>query len=331
MSVSCNSSEKTASESCGEVYPNVFEAIRAVDPQCPACNGATGDGSLIRQQAYEPVLLADFTVGMLENRDASVLFRGETALYPSCKPSLYRIADWRVRLAAQVKAWDFMMLLADLAEVREWLADGYRVHFSALAQHYGFATDMLDLTSDVVVAAFFATHRFNAVKQQFDVITDGIGRLRYVEASAVGERAFPIGLQPFERPGLQSGYGLVLGEDEDFAEMSESILFVQDEMLNRRFSRAVLGNAMFLPDERITWAADILSKAPVVTRSAVRAFCAAGAAGEQRVEGDVAEALAGAGIRVVDAPLVSADDVAAFRRAMRERVHRVTIERPARF
>lgn len=325
LSNTCESNAQTANQPAEVVYENVFEAIRALEPQNPACNGAAGDGSLIRRQEYAPTFMGDYTIGIIEQREQSMLLRGETSLYPECKASLYRVSDKRKRIAERVKAQDFMLLLSSLEEVRRWQHGGLHLNLPALAQHYGFATEMLDLTSDIVVAAFFATHYFDTRKLRFEVVSAGVGRIRYVQLPKLAERAFPIGLQPFQRPGLQSGFGVLLGEGEDFAQMSESVRFKQGEEMNRRFSRAILTNRMTLPNEDIMQVATLIHDSPVVTQSAVQALCSA----QEMQTGFVFDAIAELGISIVDAPLVTAD-CARLRSVPRKRVTRVAVSQPSR-
>lgn len=47
-----------------------------------------------------------------------------------------------------------------------------------MAQHYEMRTDLLDLTSDIMVAAFFATNKYESKDETYRPIKEGIGCLR---------------------------------------------------------------------------------------------------------------------------------------------------------
>ena len=127
------------------IYDNIFEAIRALDPQnivLEALNGRTG--GLIRHQHYQMLSLQNGKYGLFLSGLYSHYFRGEPQVYEHCTPSLFRIATADDRLIAQLKATDFMMFLETHPEIQAREADGQYIDYLALAQHYGFATNMLD-------------------------------------------------------------------------------------------------------------------------------------------------------------------------------------------
>jgi hypothetical protein len=119
-----------------------------------------------------------------------VLYRGQTRLYP-------RIQSGRHRLGTEVNAdveqgWSVVAgrIIAEDGQAQEQL------HLrKAVLQHYGFVTDYLDLTSDIQIAAWFATNEFEShttfwaggpprrfMQTRYSRRTDGTG---YVIAIAV--------------------------------------------------------------------------------------------------------------------------------------------------
>ena len=93
------------------------------------------------------------------------LYRGENKEWRKSVPSLRReldaVGDPRERemlaAVAHMRKWRFAKLLLRVNIVPYWMAKLSDVNWDALAQHYGFKTCLLDLTSDFRAALFFAT------------------------------------------------------------------------------------------------------------------------------------------------------------------------------
>lgn len=96
------------------------------------------------------------------------LFRGEVQNYHRSVPSLNRILNDCMdekekelnRVIAHLRKWQFGNLIWNLNIVPYWEAKLSDVNFDALAQHYGFATHLMDLTNDFKAALFFATCKY---------------------------------------------------------------------------------------------------------------------------------------------------------------------------
>lgn len=156
---------------------------------------------------------------------AHFLYRGQNKEITPCLPSLYRgnpddvdVFENRLRLTV------FKRLLATHPVIDKFFnRHHFVVHQEGLAQHYGLKTEILDLTSNLDVALFFAVCKYNPEDDTYDYYReDGehTGVL-YVfdpiydnEPSPGGFDKYlsgnirPIGLQAFPRPGAQCGYGL---------------------------------------------------------------------------------------------------------------------------
>ena len=96
------------------------------------------------------------------------LFRGEVQNYHRSVPSLNRILSDGMdekekelnRVIAHLRKWQFGNLIWNINIVPYWAAKLSDVNFDALAQHYGFATHLMDLTNDFKAALFFATCKY---------------------------------------------------------------------------------------------------------------------------------------------------------------------------
>ena len=105
------------------------------------------------------------------------------------------------------------------------------VDVKALGQHYGIKTDVLDLTADKWVAAFFASTEYK--DGEYLVWKKGGEGVIYIyrDRLAMNEamnRLSAVGLQPFSRPGCQSGLVYRMLPDEDFNNKAERIVFKHD-------------------------------------------------------------------------------------------------------
>lgn len=158
------------------------------------------------------------------------LYRGQNAEFVPCVPSLYRgnasaaeVFWQRMRLVV------FERMLQSHPVVKGFFErHGFMIDVEGLAQHYGIRTSILDLTSSVDVAMFFATCRYDAVRDVYDFYDDDEvheGILYVFDPLRDNEpmppfsmqnymrgNITPIGLQAFPRPGLQEGYALHIPE-----------------------------------------------------------------------------------------------------------------------
>ena len=87
------------------------------------------------------------------------LMRGESDYHADSHPSLYRsqknMSDEDFRLIARLRACEFISILKRHPVVQE-LESICKVEYMAIAQHYEFATEYMDITNQKWVAAFFA-------------------------------------------------------------------------------------------------------------------------------------------------------------------------------
>ena len=163
-----------------------------------------------------------------------IYYRGQSRFHVPCVPSLYRRNDEgelprEVDIAYhKLKICEFEMLLATHPVFCE-LSHHISVNPVALAQHYGLATEYLDITNSKWVAAFFAstwydykTDTYHPVGRDYE---EGYG-VMYIskpyESGGATDGFFSknvvIGYQYFERPTKQSSFGYKMQMGEDFNE-----------------------------------------------------------------------------------------------------------------
>ena len=284
------------------VYDDIFALIKVLQPGHAVLQCEQYGGHLNRQQSLELIQLDDGTVTAITRLPGMTYYRGENKEFPTCLSNIHRIKELEKRTILQVKACDFELYLLQDKLIQENMKNNIHVDLMALAQHYGFPTPMLDITNDIIVAAFFATHRFDPFYNSFRVVTEGIGCIRQLTyLYQPNDSKFRIiGAQPYLRPHSQSGFGLLMEENEDFAKESLCIRFKQSSEKNMLFHNIIIGGEEnFYPTERLPYIAEEIRKAPVVTSGGVERYCTQ--CGEERNR--VLEILKRNSVAVVDAPL----------------------------
>lgn len=175
-------------------------------------------------------------------------FRGQsdTLEGKKCQPSLFRGLSESETFHERLCLEELGLLLKDYPLTRifeEQLAyttpEGPKplrlnVDVKALGQHYGIKTDVLDLTADKWVAAFFASTDYkNGEYLPHKKEGNGVMYI-YSEMPSITEeisRLSAVGLQPFSRPGCQAGLVYRMFPDEDFNNKAQRIVFKHDSAI----------------------------------------------------------------------------------------------------
>lgn len=279
-----------------KIFDDVFEAIRRLDAKHPILNlKDKAGGYLIRNNSFRLMELPDGTIGAFPPQLLLRFYRGEPDDFDPkyrCVPKIYRIKDQEPKdltgnrhselvLIDSMKITEFGLVAEEFPQVSYAIEDYCNVDFKALAQHYDLNTDLLDMSSDIAVAAFFATHAYDP-QNGFQIREKGKGCLRVYthipdnDPEAGLENFRLIGLQPFQRPGIQCAFALRLNKGEDFSTLSGKALFKQDAKWNSKLHEAFYtddGRNILFPEEEISRVAEKIKNSDTVSRMAVQKFC----------------------------------------------------------
>ena len=201
------------------------------------------------------------------------LFRGQSRFYEKCVPSMFRekanVAKHQyVEDVIQINELEILLRQHPLVRLFEqgfYLLHEFfrfRVDYIGISQHYYGHTPMLDLTSDMEVAKFFAVTTFKMEKDRYEKYTGNeLGVLYYYD---LAPDAFTpsegrdymvetIGKQPFMRSGNQSGFLIRLNDNHDFNTLPEVryVFFRHNQAVTDRiFAESDAGNK-FMPQEML--------------------------------------------------------------------------------
>ena len=286
------------------IYEDIFEAIRMLEAGSPVINLKDKEfGYLQRNLHFNIMEMPDGTIGAFPPNMFIRYFRGENndydELYP-CVPSIFRIKkpeeigeDGHRKQDLihidELKLVEFELILEQFPQVNFAIQDYCKVDFRALAQHYDLNTNLLDVTSDIATAAFFATHYYDSEKNEFRIKENGIGCLRVYSSIGIEyneEQPFRmIGLQPFQRPGLQCAFAVKMNKGENFANFSHKVLFRQDVRWNQKLHDTFYPNGknILFPNEEIADVARIVKESMEISKQAIEKYCGINEKSQDRV------------------------------------------------
>jgi len=201
------------------------------------------------------------------------LFRGQSEFFEPCVPNMFRdkkkVANHQyVDDVIQINELEVLLRQHPLVKLFEqgfyllYEFFRFRVDYDGLSQHYYNRTPLLDLTSDMEVAKFFAVTWFNMEKDCYEKYTGNkLGVLYYYDLAADALSVRPgrdymvetIGKQPFMRSGNQSGFLIRLDDKKNFNELPEVryVFFRHDQNItNRIFADSENGNK-YMPQEML--------------------------------------------------------------------------------
>lgn len=147
-------------------------------------------------------------------------FRGQREYYSTCSASIHRGLNDNDVLVERLRLCEFSILLSTHPVVKDYINAGFHVDVEGLAQHYGIATSILDLTNNKWTAAFFAcTNYLNGAYHLLDnSFEKKMGVLYLVEEhpSESSTGIHVIGAQPLDRPTRQNAFGIRLDAHQTF-------------------------------------------------------------------------------------------------------------------
>lgn len=170
-------------------------------------------------------------------------YRGQIKDYGTCYSSLFRKInkyndDEKTRkiFLNQLKINEFNHLISNFVQVQEWPFG--TVFTYAIAQHYGFDTNIIDFTNNLDVALFFAcckhvgNNRYSPLTEE-DIKSNKYGLLfrRNVLLNNINlltnynSTVLPIGYQPFTRCNKQRGHFIITKLGENIQAKSDFCIF----------------------------------------------------------------------------------------------------------
>lgn len=186
------------------------------------------------------------------------LYRGQTSEKLPCVPTIGRIAKPEERLLALCRKAAFEEALVAHPFVRHAIEAGIFVDIDGLTQHYGLATDMLDLTTSFAVASFFATCRWDAESGGYLPIGDDAPPgVIYRVWTGILENRQPesfhlVGWQPLPRPEQQRALAIRMKRGQDFVDeifTTERAYFKQSSAISHRIWKEFDEGRALFPDD----------------------------------------------------------------------------------
>lgn len=204
-------------------------------------------------------------------RDYAFLFRGQKEFFPQCLPTLLREKrDADHMFLERMRIVEFELMVKQYPAVRFFEQENLAVDYTGLAQHYGLLTDVLDLTSDVRTALFFAMCDYDKARDCYHPKHEDkeytaylyaypvINRIMEADARKAGDflkkELRVIGMQPFTRPGAQCGYSFHVNGDNSFKGYLYSFSFTRkdsEDYYELMIDRRHIWNKDFISDKAL--------------------------------------------------------------------------------
>ena len=180
--------------------------------------------------------------------------RGQNVYKKPCLPLLYRkengIPSEESEIIAKIRTSEFIRVIQTHPIVKSL---GSTSDFLGIAQHYGMRTNLLDITNNKWVAAFFACTKnendtYSPVGEDYE---DGIGVIYVTNKRNVADDFQTLGYQYFERPSRQYSftYELAKGVDFDEDENFDRILFRHDIAASTVIFNMAYAQKRFFPND----------------------------------------------------------------------------------
>ena len=198
---------------------------------------------------------------------AMCMYRGQPDEYLPCLPTLGRLKTVERQFLALCRNVAFEEAIGEhpyvrVAEEADFLGNPLYIDKQGLAQHYGLATDMIDLTSNFDVASFFAVCRWNEHENRYTPVNTsskpGViyriipALLTGIVLTENGEEVFDyVGWQPLHRPEQQRACSVKLRNGQDFLRLPtvQKMYFRHSADVSDRIWNAFDQGAALFPDD----------------------------------------------------------------------------------
>ncbi len=212
----------------------------------------------------------------------SFLYRGQNKFYNLSYTSKYRISCKVKKLIANLKKIEFTHLLQNHPIIKELenLKIGkstFSTDYDALAQHYGFATDHMDLTNDKDIAMFFATTYFNGETQKYEMILEDteavLYTINYLHPEVL-EKINIVGAQALPRPATQKAFSIQLEELENFNELPFVTYekFICTKMMSKKYFDKFEGGNKIFPNDIMDKKAKQVQNSQSISKRAINEY-----------------------------------------------------------
>lgn len=212
-------------------------------------------------------------------------YRGQSRYHEPCMPSLYRKdrnGEWPTEediACNRLKICEFSILLNSHPVFRE-VCRNTLVNYVTMAQHYGLATEYLDITNSKWVAAFFACTGYDSKTDTYYPAgrdyEEGYGVMYLTDFDMSNppddffDKNGVIGYQYFARPTKQSSFGFQMERGEDFNESPyfKKIFFRHDLEASTVVFEMSYRQNRFIPKDTLSVLARQIAESRAITRHA---------------------------------------------------------------
>lgn len=232
-------------------------------------------------ETFRPIEWIDGSIILTPGNQTLFLYRGQVQEFPTCIPKIYRCDPTIYDLfEARLKQREFEKVIQKHPAIYDISSSGIHISFTGLAQHYGFRTEFLDVTSDPLVAAFFAVCFYSASEEKYLPVGEqkeqGVfmktRSLVYTMNPMNVPKLQPIGLHPFPRPGNQKAYAVQLECGENYS--AHKMLFHQTKEGSEYIYDLFEGGTKLFPSDPLKEKADEILGGRVFSREVADIICA---------------------------------------------------------
>jgi hypothetical protein len=243
------------------LIPNLNLPSQSVDISICGMVDRTRDGKVL-DGSYIKTAKDKFKIFLNSTGFSSYIYRGENKKYEHFEPSLQRAKKEKDKIQTRkhfIAALKKSPVYTYFKQPVKWGDESltFDIDAEAIAQHYGFLSNYLDLTRDEDVAKFFAYTYVDEETGGYKLI-ENLERysptLYRANITDIYKRygCEPIGFQPFLRPIKQRALAVNLGENYKGAKnLFKSCSLTSDEEANEIYDKFRGGELLF-PKEPMT-------------------------------------------------------------------------------